>query len=251
MSWRESFLKNFGPGVLSGITFGDWVRLPAANRFAVDRAHVPRLFAVTAQSLQNSFVRPFDALQMRFGHEAPGPEPPLFLLGHWRNGTTHLHNLMAVDGRFANLNTYQTVFPHTFLTTERVNGPMLGAMLPERRPMDNVAWDIGSPQEDEFALLNLCQLSPCLGWIFPDRRDAYDKFLTFRNASESEWRRWGQALLGVVRKLTFKYGRPLVLKSPRTPAASDFCWNCSPTPDSSTSGATLTPSSRRAVRRSS
>jgi hypothetical protein len=38
--------------------------------------------------------------------------------------------------------------------------------------------------------------------------------LTFRDATREEIRRWQAALIGFVRKLSFKYDRPLVLKSP-------------------------------------
>ena len=34
------------------------------------------------------------------------PEP-VFILGHPRTGTTHLHNLLAMDPRFAYANTFQ------------------------------------------------------------------------------------------------------------------------------------------------
>ena len=51
--------------------------------------------------------------------EATPCRPPLFVLGHWRSGTTHLHNLLAQDiDQFAYANTYQVINPHTFLATE-------------------------------------------------------------------------------------------------------------------------------------
>ena len=42
----------------------------------------------------------------RFGKRARGTrvDPPLFLLGIWRSGTTYLHNLLARDDRFAYAN---------------------------------------------------------------------------------------------------------------------------------------------------
>ena len=57
--------------------------------------------------------------------EATPVEPPLFILGHWRHGTTHLHNLLAQDPQFAYPTLYQTLYPRTFLTTERLV-PRLG-----------------------------------------------------------------------------------------------------------------------------
>ena len=43
--------------------------------------------------------------------------PPVFIIGHWRSGTTYLHQLMVMDKRFAYPNTYDCMAPsHTLLT---------------------------------------------------------------------------------------------------------------------------------------
>jgi hypothetical protein len=214
MGWRETLLARFGPGILAGLTLGDWLRLLGENRFAIAPSRVPRAMAITFQSAQNSAFRLLDRLRIgRTLNDLPIP-PPLFLLGHWRNGTTHLHNLLAVDDRFSFPNTYQALFPHTFLTTEKLNARMLALLLPKRRPMDNVEWSVKSPQEDEFALCISSLMSPCMGWLFPNRREHYDRYLTFRGVPEDEVQRWREAFLRFLRKLTWNDGRPLVLKSP-------------------------------------
>jgi hypothetical protein len=71
-----------------------------------------------------------------------------------------------------------------------------------------------SPQEDEFALCVMTFLSPCMGWFFPKRRDHYDRYLTFRGVDEGEVKRWQAALVAYCKRLSWKYRRPLVLKSP-------------------------------------
>ena len=40
---------------------------------------------------------------------------PLFILGHWRSGTTFVHNVFACDKHFGYTTTYQTVFPNLML----------------------------------------------------------------------------------------------------------------------------------------
>ncbi len=37
--------------------------------------------------------------------------PPLFILGHWRSGTTYLHNLIVRDDQSARPTLYQVLFP--------------------------------------------------------------------------------------------------------------------------------------------
>jgi hypothetical protein len=53
-----------------------------------------------------------------------------------------------------------------------------------------------------------------MAWAFPRRAEHYDRYLTLRHASAGEVAEWESALAWLVRKLSFKYGRPLVLKSP-------------------------------------
>jgi len=214
MAWRDTFLLHFGPGLLGGITLGDWVHLLRDNRFAVAPSCFLRALAISLQSSQNSIFRRYE--NWRYGAKLKdvAVQPPLFLLGHWRSGTTHLHNLVTVDDRFAFPNNYQAFFPHSFLSTEARNSRAIAFFLPKRRPMDNIEWTIQSPQEDEFALCVTALASPCMGWAFPRRRDHYDRHLTFRNVSEREISRWQEAFVLFLKKLTWKYGRPLVLKSP-------------------------------------
>jgi hypothetical protein len=88
------------------------------------------------------------------------------------------------------------------------------SMMPATRPMDNVKSGVCEPQEDEFALV-ASGLSFMLGLVvFPRHRDRYQQFLTLREATPAELERWTSAFLRFLQKLTFKYRRPLVLKSP-------------------------------------
>jgi omega-hydroxy-beta-dihydromenaquinone-9 sulfotransferase len=207
---RWSLRNNY----LAGITAGDWLRLLRQNRFSVDAAYWHRAAFVTLASVMNSWARRKE--ERLFGTHVAETEvpPPLFILGHWRSGTTHLHNLLACDPQFAFANTYQVVNPHTFLTTEETNARRFAWMVPETRPMDAMELNFGSPQEDEFAPCLTSLRSLYLGISFPRAEDAYARYLTFENVPAAEIAEWKAALLAFVKKLTFKYRRPLVLKSP-------------------------------------
>jgi hypothetical protein len=214
MAWRERVLQTIGPGILAGVTSGDWVRLLRENRFAIDPPYWLRAQAITAQSLVNAAVRRHEERTYLPQVMAMDVPPPLFILGHWRSGTTHLHHLLAADRRFAFPNVYETSFPHTFLTTESRSARFVGAMLPPNRPMDSVRQTPDSPSEDEFAICAMTFRSPCIGWVFPRRAEHYDRYMTFRGVPEGELEEWKQALVLFAKKLTWKYGKPLVLKSP-------------------------------------
>ncbi len=214
MSWREAFLTRFGAGALAGITLGRWLRVLRENHFAVDRPYWGRAAVITFASIPNTLLGWWE--NRLYGRQVRDTrvDPPLFILGIWRSGTTHLHNLLAQDDRLAYPNNYQVFYPQTFLTTEKRNAKLVGFFLPRKRPQDNMTLGIQEPQEDEFALCSLTGRAVPMGWAFPRRAEHYDHYLTLREASGSEVAEWKSALAGLVQKLSFKYRRPLVLKSP-------------------------------------
>jgi omega-hydroxy-beta-dihydromenaquinone-9 sulfotransferase len=205
------FLANWLTTSLYGLTFGEYVRLLRKHRFAVAPRYVPRAVFMAGTGILNSVVGRYEERVHGLETSRAQIMPPLFILGHWRNGTTHLHNLLALDTQFAYPTIYQVLNPHTFLTTERYSKALF--VSPSTRMMDNVTLNATVPFEDEFATCGTLR-SPFLTWVFPRDRDEYQKYLTFRGVPEREIAEWTAALTRFYRKLTWKYGRPLVLKSP-------------------------------------
>ena len=90
------------------------------------------------------------------------------MLGHWRSGTTLLHELLILDPT-AHLPEHLRMLRAASLSC----GPSGSCrrcsrwLLPSKRPMDDMqaGWD--RPQEDEFALVNMGVPSPYLAWAFP------------------------------------------------------------------------------------
>src|SRR5687768_5131426 len=54
--------------------------------------------------------------------------PPVFVIGHWRSGTTHLHQLLSQDPQFGVVTLIEAAFPLDFLTS--IGGPLLAALIP-------------------------------------------------------------------------------------------------------------------------
>lgn len=196
---------------LYGIALDEWLRLLWSHRFAVDPPYWPRATFMTGMSLLNSIVRLYE--DKTFGSKVTDVEiePPTFILGHWRSGTSHLHTLLALDTQFAYPNVFQVFNPHTFLTTERYSRFLFTA--PKTRMMDNMRFNAEVPFEDEFATCGTLR-SPYLMWVFPRHGNHYERYLTFRGVPEREVQQWKQALTLFYKKLTWKYSRPLLLKSP-------------------------------------
>ncbi len=201
---------------LAGITAGAWWRLLRENQFSVSPAYWHRAAFITVASLLNAGYAARE--RRRFGAQidaTPIQHPPVFILGHWRSGTTHLHNLLAQDEQFAFPNTYQVVNPATFLTTEAANARRFAWLVPKKRLMDNMALSFASPQEEEFAPALLSLRSLYLGMSFPRAMLRYARFLSFDEASAADRTAWKDALLHFLKKITLLRGqRPLLLKSP-------------------------------------
>jgi hypothetical protein len=115
---------------------------------------------------------------------------------------------------YAYPSTYQVSFPHTFLTTEKGGAGLVGFFIPRKRPQDNVTLGVGEPQEDEFALCALTGRAWPMAWAFPRRAEHYGRYLTLRATPPDEVAEWKSALELLVRKLSFRHGKPLVVKSP-------------------------------------
>jgi hypothetical protein len=210
-------LKNrwsIGHNPMTGVTFGKWMQVLREVGFDVDAVYWHRVAFITIASLNNSVWAAAD--KMRFGKRIAQTEikPPIFVLGHWRSGTTHLHNLFSNDPQFAYPNTYQVVNPFNFLTTEFVNTKVFKWLLPRTRPMDNVRLAFSEPQEDELGLCLACLRSLYLGISFPRLSQYYDKYLTFEDAEPESVEEFKQTIRWFVQKLSFKYNKPIVLKSP-------------------------------------
>jgi len=144
----------------------------------------------------------------------PVSAPPIFILGHWRSGTTMLHNLMTLNPKFTFLNLYECLFPGHFLLTQKINAPLTEWLLPRKRPMDNVEVSWAAPQEDEVALAVWTTLSPYLMPAFQGRMSVYERFLDPAEMTEPERRIWKDALLTLVKKVALRRKGICVMKSP-------------------------------------
>jgi hypothetical protein len=201
--------------VLAGITFDQWYRLWRNGELEFDWSRALRFLAITSQSIKNSMVRRVERTRFDASVKKVAIQPPIFILGHWRNGTTLLHNLLAQDTRFAFPNSYQASFPGTFLTMEAFDSKWLSFFMPRHRPMDNMPLRLEDPQEDEFALCSTTLKSPCLAWVFPRQTERFEKYLTFRNVEPQEVFQWRDAFLYFLKKVQWRNGsRRLILKSP-------------------------------------
>ncbi len=215
MSSKKRRGREWAPRIWLGSNFPAWFRLLADGRFRVSPScwyiAVVGTFVCACQSVLRFFE---GAIYRHRLARTQITEPPLFILGHWRSGTTLLHELLILDPRHTCPTTYQCLEPNHFVLTERILTKLLAWVLPGRRPMDNMATGWDRPQEDEFGLCMLGARSPYRSIAFPNESPIDQDYLDFKNVTEADRERWKKTLFGFLRRITFKDPRRLVLKSP-------------------------------------
>ncbi len=206
----------WSPRFWHGMRFGDWMKLWGGHGFRTHPLRFGMALILTGYTPVNTVLGWLQT--WRYGKKLaaiPLDKPPVFIVGHWRSGTTFLHELMFLDDRFGSPTTYQCFAPHHFLVTEWILPKVFAYILPKQRPMDNMEMGWDRPQEDEFALLTLAAPTPYFRMAFPNDPPPYDEFLDMVGVQPADLERFEQRLTYFVKLLTERYaGKQILLKSP-------------------------------------
>jgi omega-hydroxy-beta-dihydromenaquinone-9 sulfotransferase len=205
----------WAPRFWHGMTLGVWLRFAASNRFRISPTRWPLALGVTIVSLLNTALWLVQlAIYGRRVERTALNHPPIFIIGHWRSGTTYLHELLVLDDRFGFPTTYECFAPSHFLISDWLVAEWMRFLLPSKRPMDNMAagWDL--PQEDEFALCNLGLGSPYKTMGFPNHPPQDSDYLELGALPPAKRERWKRGMLSFLKHVSYRKPRPMVLKSP-------------------------------------
>ena len=144
--------------------------------------------------------------------------PPVFIVGHWRSGTTFLHNLMSRDPAFCFPTIVDVLRPYDFYPgpLELISRWVILRVLPQTRPMDDVRLDPELPQEEELALASMGAPSFLNCLYFPKRMTkVFAEQVLFAGADDEVTRSWRDALTYYLAKLAALHaGKRLLLKNP-------------------------------------
>jgi hypothetical protein len=205
----------WSPRFWHGMPLAVWLPLVAEHRARASFSKWGLMATISLAAGFNSIGGTLSEARFRRRlRERPDTPPPLFIIGHWRSGTTLLHELAMLDERFCCPNTYQCLAPGHFLLTEDVLTSALAWIMPAKRPMDDVAAGFDRPQEDEFALMNMGAPSPYRRMAFPVTSPATPEALDVSRLPAAERDRWRRSLRRFLDLLAVRDPRRPVLKSP-------------------------------------
>lgn len=198
------------------MTVSAWFRMLRENRFAVTPTRIPLALSVTAASSANSLLAGAQSLfYSRRIATTQIPEDPIFVVGHWRSGTTLLHQLLTLDSRHTYPDTYACMAPSHFLVSRYLVPWWLGLLTPNRRPMDNVRVGWKEPQEDEWALCLAGLPTVYRSVAFPRHLPQCPDSLSLNDLPADVAQQWEQTLARFIKSIMIGQEKSrLVLKSP-------------------------------------
>lgn len=205
----------YAPRFWHGMNVPQYIRLLLSQRFRIHPLRMPMAIIIAGFSVYNSAM---SAIQSLFFakkiRETELTEPPIFIIGHWRSGTTFLHELFFQDDRLTSPTTYECFAPNHFLVTGGIIPKFAFFLLPSRRPMDDMPVGFDLPQEDEFALCAMGAPTPMYRSAFPNEPPPFLETLNMQGVSAATLSCWQKAVRRFFQSITFARPQRLVLKSP-------------------------------------
>lgn len=204
-----------------------WMRLLFRPPAKIRSEYWPRLcFALFTSALATAITLPerlLLGLWLRWKpHASRQTGGPLFVLGYYRSGTTHLQYLLSLDPGLFSPKWAHALAPQGFILSWTFCRYFLIPFLPATRRIDAVDINPDLPSEDDFALNNWTLASALPAWILPEARQFYDRFHDLRALTPGERNRWRRYQIAFVRKLSLVSGpKRLLLKSPSHTARVD------------------------------
>ncbi len=144
-------------------------------------------------------------------------EPPVFILGHFRSGTTYLHKLMASDTRFGFLSNYDILCPNISMLAGDRFGKFLQRITEFFRiknyHFNNSVHQLFDPGEEDMYLISKgSSVSAYWGFIFPE---AHEQMFVTDSVDSKTISKWKQEYLYTLKFATCRCkGKRLILKNP-------------------------------------
>lgn len=200
---------------LFGISLKNWMYL-LRNNGGVDRQFLGKAIFITLTAIGTAPARVLFKVKYRKTiDETAVQHPPVFIIGHWRSGTTYLHELLSQDPQFCYISLWNSLLPDSFLILDPFKN-FLSGFLPSKRPMDEIAVEMDGPYEDEAAIAGLYPWSFFHCLHFPrNAEEQYLKSIHFQGLSSEEKNQWKAMYMRLIKTVTFaNQGKRFLSKNP-------------------------------------
>jgi omega-hydroxy-beta-dihydromenaquinone-9 sulfotransferase len=203
------------PYLLAGMSFRNLFRQLRRHKTCWQPRSVFRVLFLLQSSLWSSLFALIERKRFKKKLELTEvPNDPIFIVGHWRSGSTYLHQLMSRDPGLKAPTLFEVALPEAFLSSGHYYRPVLRTLVPHQRPMDNVKMGVDEPQEDEYAFYRMSNFSPLERLIFPDEKGYYLTGIPTFLPDQDDRDKWEEAVRSFYRKLTFQSGKRIISKNP-------------------------------------
>ena len=207
----------YSPRFWHGMCLGDWLQLLERGHFRIHPLRWFMAFLITLCAIVNSIGAWLQRLI--YGRRIAATEinnPPVFIIGHWRSGTTYLHELMVLRPTVCVSHVLRMLrtepcagerldCPHVAVAAaaaETADGQHGNRDGIGRRKMNSRWWQWARRRRTT-------------GWRFRTNRRWITNSSTWLAAIRPIWQRWRRKMREFVQMLTLrKKGKRLVMKSP-------------------------------------
>jgi len=192
------------------------IRLLIQNNFHISLKYLPKaLYSIVVSTLLTPFRIVETLLSDKKIKNTIIDKPPIFIIGHWRSGTTYLHNVMSQNKNLGYFTTLHSVSASMFLNFEKLLKPIVNGSLPVKRPFDDVDLNSEVPQEEEYGVSCFTPISLIGGWMFPKHMEHYNRFACLQGVKKEQIESFKKAFLYVLKKETlYRKGKQLLTKNP-------------------------------------
>lgn len=202
--------------LLTGIQTRIFLKLIRTNKISWWPKYIFRFFFVFQNAIWASIFSSID--KNKYGKKVAAykmSKDPVFIIGHWRTGSTFLHQLMNLNENLAAPTLFQTSQPNGFKSAYNYFRPIMKLLLTKTRPFDQMKYNMDEPQEDEFALVRLIGYSPMLGLVFPEKYSFFlKKYKSFLPETSEGLADWEKQTRWFYTRIAWNSQKQLVLKNP-------------------------------------
>jgi hypothetical protein len=199
----------------AGIKLDQLFRLISRNRITVKPRTLLRLAFLLQSAVWSSFFSWIESARYKKAlMRAAVPDNPIFIIGHWRTGSTYLHQLMNLDPQLKAPTLFEVAVPDSFLVSYPYYRPIFRKVVSRHRPMDQVKIGMDEPQEDEYALYRITSFSPLENLVFPKSGGYFLNHGSRFFPAEEQLPAWKARVKDFYTKLYFKSNKRIISKNP-------------------------------------